>query len=108
MEEDVFSMTAVRFSRSGVSAPVALGKCSATLKTHIPDAIDFEFRQLAQKLGCSPSELLRDVVCLAVRGSTFGELTADERRKALDSKGPEKGLLSNFFKSSRGAPSGAK
>lgn len=93
------------FSRRGITA---LGKCSATLKTHIPDEIDFEFRQKAQQLGCSPSELLRDLVCLAVRGSTFGELTAEERRKTLDSAGPEKGLLSSFFSSSRRESDGAK
>jgi hypothetical protein len=86
------------FSRKGISA---LGKCSATLKTHVPDDIDFEFRQAAQMLGCSPSELLRDVVCLAVRGATFGELTAAERRKTLDKGGPEKGLLSSFFSATR-------
>lgn len=86
------------FSRRGISA---LGKCTATLKTHVPDDIDFEFRQKAQQLDCSPAELLRDIVCLAVRGSTFGELTAEARRQAVNGGGPEKGLLSSFFNASR-------
>lgn len=83
------------FARGGITA---LGKCTATLKTHIPDELDFEFRERAQQLGCSPSELLRDLVCIAMRGATFGELTAEERRRALsDSAGPEKGLLRRIF-----------
>lgn len=88
------------FSRTGSSA---LGKCTAVLKTNLPDELDTEFRQMAQKLGCSPSELMRDLVCLALRDCTFGELTSAERRKALRCEGPEKGLLSHLFNTSQGA-----
>lgn len=48
---------------------------------------------MAQALGCSPSELLRDMVCLAVHGQTFGELSAAEKKQALMGSGPELGHL---------------
>lgn len=51
----------VAFSRGGTTA---LGKCTATLKTHLPDVIDEEFRELAQRMGCSPSELLYASLCV--------------------------------------------
>lgn len=83
------------FSRGGISA---LGKCTAVLKTNVPDETDAAFRALAAQMGCSASELLRDLVCLAVHDRTFGELTAKQRRSALKMQGPEKGLLARFFK----------
>lgn len=97
--EDSSPPPRIRFSRSGTTP---LGKCTAVLKTHVPDKIDDEFRRRAQEVGCSPAELLRDLVCLAMRGVVYGELTAEERRVALrDSVGPERGLLSRFFWASK-------
>ncbi len=80
-----------RFSRSGVSA--SIGKCTEPLKTHIPEITNDEFRRLAANLGCTPSELLRDLVCLAVHGQTFGEMSAAERKQTLMGAGPELGQL---------------
>lgn len=95
MSKDKDQANEVMFSRRGISA---LGKCTATLKTHLPEELDTEFRMLAQEVGCTPSELLRDLVCLSLRKLTYGELTADERRRVLnDISGPERGLLSRFF-----------
>lgn len=79
------------FSRSGVST--SLGKCTEPLKTHVPESTSQEFRQIAQALGCSTSELLRDLVCLAVHGQTFGELSAADKKQALMGSGPELGQL---------------
>lgn len=83
------------FSRGGTTA---LGKCTAVLKTNVPEDTDLAFRALANKAGCTASELLRDLVCLVVHDQTFGEITADQRRKLLNVTGPEKGLLQRFFR----------
>ena len=88
----------IMFSRRGISGGT-LGKCIAILKTTVPEELEAEFRAKAQQLGCTQSELLRDIVSLSLRGKTFGELTADERRNALDGQGTEKGLLSKLFRS---------
>lgn len=77
---------APRFARSGVSA--SIGKCTEPIKTHVPEVTSDEFRRLAASLGCSTSELLRDLVCLAVHGQTFGELSAAEKKRVLMG-GPE-------------------
>lgn len=69
------------------------------LKTHIPEETDTYFKELARRAGCTPSELLRDLICLVVHDQTFGEITAAQRRAAfsIDSQGPQKGLLARFF-----------
>jgi len=69
----------VMFSRRGVTA----GKSSNVLKTNLPDDTYLSFMELAHKAGCTPSELLRDLVCLTVHGTAFGELTARNRRAIL-------------------------
>ena len=93
-DSDGFDDDVPMFSRSGVSG---VGKCTAVLKTHIPEETDFEFRRLAIQAGCSSSELLRDLVCLVVHGQTFGEIAAAQRKELLKVQGPEKGLLSRLF-----------
>lgn len=96
--EDQDDGSSIRFSRSGVT-PV--GKCTATLKTHIPEEIDKEFRYLATMQGCTPSELLRDMVCLVTRQKTYGELAAEDRRSLAETSGPGKGFFEGLFRPSK-------
>ncbi len=79
-----------------------MGKCTSVLKTNVPEETDMAFRALANKAGCTASELLRDLVCLVVHDQTFGEITADQRRKLLTVTGPEKGLLQRLFRTTKG------
>lgn len=95
--EDDDNGPSIRFSRSGVT-PV--GKCTATLKTHIPEEIDAEFRHMARMRGCTPSELLRDMVCLVTRQKTYGELAAEDRRSLAETSGPGNGLFGGLFRPS--------
>ncbi len=88
----------LRFSRAGITP---LGKCTATLKTHVPDEIDDEFRRIAAEQGCTPSELLRDMVCLVVRKKTYGELSAQDRRSLAETSGPGKGFFEALFRPSK-------
>lgn len=87
-----------RLSRAGVTP---LGKCTATLKTHIPDEIDDEFRRIAAEQGCTPSELLRDMVCLITRKKTYGELSAQGRRSLAQTSGSGKGFFEGLFRPSK-------
>lgn len=96
--EDNDSGPFVGFSRSGVTP---MGKCTATLKTHIPEEIDREFRLKAQLHGCSPSELLRDMVCLVTRQKTYGELAAEDRRSLAETSGQGKGFFEGLFRPSK-------
>jgi hypothetical protein len=86
-------------ARGGITA---LGKCTATLKTHIPELTHAEFLRKAAAAGCTPSELLRDLVCLVTHGDTFGELMAAQRRESLEAPGPQKGLMARLFRTAKG------
>ena len=57
------------YARSSSSNP--LGKCSAELKTLVPDEIRDEFAAVAKLNGQTVSELLRDIVIKEMRGSIF-------------------------------------
>lgn len=72
-----------RFSRGGITGGSALGKCTAVLKTNVPEATSEQFALLASEAGCSTAELLRDLVCLTVHRMTFGELSSELRRSVL-------------------------
>lgn len=77
------------FSRGGMTGP---GKCSETLKTHVPYDTDQGFKELAAAAGCSPSELLRDMVCMAVHQKTYAEMVYEQRRRIyakMGLSGPE-------------------
>lgn len=77
------------FSRGGTTN----GKCTAVLKTSVPEYIAEGFARLAREADCNSAELLRDLVCLAVHGQAYGELTAKYRRMLLGrSSSPEEKL----------------
>lgn len=57
----------------------ALGKCSATLKTDVPDSVKDDFDQLARKLGMDTSRLLRMLILTRLYGvERVAMLTAQE------------------------------
>ena len=58
-------------------------KCTEEIKTKVPDDLALRWRARARKAGCSPSELLRDLICITEHGITFGELETKYRREAL-------------------------
>jgi hypothetical protein len=58
-------------------------KCTEEIKTKVPDDLATRWRARARLAGCSPSELLRDLICLQEHGMTFGELETKYRREAL-------------------------
>ena len=66
-------------------------KCTEELKTKVPDDLAARWRARARKAGCSPSELLRDLVCMTEHGMTFGELETKYRREALGFQASEQG-----------------
>lgn len=74
------------FSRSGISS---FTKCTAVLKTSLPDGVELDFRKKASEAGCTPAELLRDLVCLSLYDKTFGEIIAGTRREILGAPGRE-------------------
>lgn len=61
-------------------------KCTEDVTIWLPHDIDQELRREANEAGCSVSEFLRDMYCLHLKGLTFGELVANSRRAALQSK----------------------
>ena len=58
-------------------------KCTAVLTAKVPDEMADAWKQRARKAGCTPGELLRDLVSVTLHGMTFGELETNDRRKAL-------------------------
>lgn len=57
----------------------ALGKCSATLKTDVPDSVKDDFDQLARKLGMDTSRLLRMLILTRLYGvERVAMMTAQE------------------------------
>jgi hypothetical protein len=66
-------------------------KCTEELKTKVPDDLAARWRSRARQAGCSPSELLRDLVCMTEHGMTFGELETKYRREALGFQAPAQG-----------------
>lgn len=51
-------------------------KCTDEIKTKVPSDMADRWRARARRAGCSPSELLRDLICMTEHGMTFGELGA--------------------------------
>ncbi len=78
---------AIKLARSGISS--AMGKCTETLKTSVPEVVEEKFKAMAADAGCTTAELLRDLICLRTHGETFGELSASLRRAVLQSEGRE-------------------
>lgn len=66
-------------------------KCTEEIKTKVPEELASLWRARARKAGCSPSELLRDLICMTEHGMTFGELETKYRREALGFQPPAQG-----------------
>ena len=66
-------------------------KCTDEIKTKVPSEMADRWRARARRAGCSPSELLRDLICMTEHGMTFGELETKDRRHALGLQGTDKG-----------------
>ena len=58
-------------------------KCSTVLTTKVPEELSDLFRKRARAAGCTPGELLRDLICHLEHGLTWGELETNDRRRAL-------------------------
>ena len=61
-------------------------KCTEDVTIWLPYDIDQDLRHAANDAGCPVSEFLRDMICMHLKGLTFGELVANHRRAALQSK----------------------
>lgn len=58
-------------------------KCDTVLTTKVPEDMADLWKRRARLAGCTPGELLRDLVSVTLHGMTFGELETNDRRKAL-------------------------
>ncbi|MEI6599852.1 MAG: hypothetical protein WCN21_05230 [Comamonadaceae bacterium] len=68
-------------------------KCTEKLCANIPDELAMKWRQRARLAGCTPSELLRDAICMIELGMTWGEHVTKDRREALGSQAPDQVTL---------------
>jgi hypothetical protein len=59
-------------------------KCTEPLSTKVPEDLAVAFRKRARAAGCTPADLLRDLICHLEHGLTFGELETNDRRRALN------------------------
>ena len=59
-------------------------KCTEPLSTKVPEELAVAFRRRARAAGCTPADLLRDLICHLEHGLTFGELETNDRRRALN------------------------
>jgi len=59
-------------------------KCTEPLSTKVPEELASAFRRRARAAGCTPADLLRDLICHLEHGLTFGELELNDRRRALN------------------------
>ena len=59
-------------------------KCTEPLSTKVPEELASAFRRRARAAGCTPADLLRDLICVVEHGVTFGELEVNHRRQALN------------------------
>lgn len=58
-------------------------KCTDVLTTKVPADLADAFRRRSRAAGCTPGELLRDLICHLEHGLTWGELETNDRRRAL-------------------------
>ena len=69
-------------------------KCTEVAKTTVPFDLKEGYERLAHEAGCTLSDLLRDQMCVAVHGVTFGEYVLNHRRKVLRLQDPQLTQLS--------------
>lgn len=67
-----------------------LGKCDTEVKTHIPADLADEWRAKARRLDVSPSDLLRDLIILNLRGADFMRSLYESRLSVLGQNGANK------------------
>lgn len=60
-------------------------KLTEEIKVALDEGTAEAFRRRALRAGCRPGELLRDLICMAEYGRTWGEHVADVRREVLGS-----------------------
>ena len=68
-------------------------KCTEKLSCHVPEWLALEFQERAHQAHCTPSELLRDLLCINVLAKTWGEHVDVDRRQALRLEAPDKASL---------------
>ena len=68
-------------------------KCTEVAKTSIPFDLKEAYARLAHEAGCDLAELLRDQMCVAVHGMTFGEYVQNHRRAVLGMQDREQAQL---------------
>jgi hypothetical protein len=69
-------------------------KCTEVAKTVVPYELKEAYAKLAHEAGCDVSTLLRDQMCVAVHGVTFGEFVLNHRRHILRLQDPHQAQLS--------------
>jgi hypothetical protein len=69
-------------------------KCTEVAKTTVPFDLKEAYERLAHEAGCKGADLLRDQMCVAVHGVTFGEYVLNHRRKVLRLQDPQLAQLS--------------
>lgn len=60
-----------------------MANLTENFETHLDEDLAAEFRRRCHESGCKPAEVLRDLVCLALKGMTYGEHVAHVRRLAF-------------------------
>lgn len=75
----------IAFSRTGTSCP--LGKLDERVVLYLDEDTFTKLLRKAHRLGTTPSEFVRDLVFLDIRGSTLLELVAKHRRDAMQAEG---------------------
>lgn len=78
------------FARSGITSKE--GKCTGRIPVYLPESIKAEAEMEAAKLGTCAGEIGRDLYFMWLKGMTYGEYVANDRRAALMGQGTEKGF----------------
>ncbi len=65
------------------------GKCSAEVKTKVPDEVKMDLERLAHSLGVDTSRVLRDLVMNRLYGADVLRRLADEQMRKVLGLGPE-------------------
>ena len=68
-------------------------KCTEKLSANVPEELATAWRMRARQAGCTPSELLRDLICMNLLGKTWGEHVTKDRRDALVSQAADQVTL---------------
>ena len=68
-------------------------KCTEKLSANVPEELATAWRMRARQAGCTPSELLCDLICMNLLGKTWGEHVTQDRRAALESPALEQVAL---------------